>query len=665
MSESGPSNETGGATGNIRVHPFYQKFLPIIAQKTGAIGAIAWDCSTLPYRVIGQHVAGGQQVAMGFAETEHNKLLKRSAEGKQAVLFAEVGSEAEPQTIALTPMQRDGRVEVIEVVFSDVMDEDQRQAIVGSLSTFCRAADELVRNNASQANQSQPQSGVDASTAAINSFAASVNRSLDLKTTAFNIANELQSMVDCDRVAVLKRHGNRFKSLAFSGHSELAARSNMIRALEAFTDSQLRNPLPLWYPGEEIADRKIQQAFDLYRGHSNFQELALLPLFEKPASKQEDGSQTPDQVSATTEAPVDRGQAIGAVVIENFTEKTFQDRRFGIGLLQQHSDNAFRNAYAHQNLPFFGFVNWLGKLSSIRFSQSRTKWLTLGLVGLLVVLALILIPIEFKVVADGELLPEQRQNVYAEVNGEVTNLLVEHGQSVTAGTPLIELRSDELDIYIEDLNGKISSTRRQMEAIDQARLKAEQRGASSTDTSILNVEREKLGETLNSLLNEQTIIDQRKQKLNIRSQIDGKVLSWRLENQLEGRPVTRGQRLLEIANLEGPWMVELDLPDKDVGKILRAVRESDEPLRVTFILATDSAKTLEGELLDVAKSTRSDPVVGQSVQLKVKIVDPDLEFRQVRTDVRARIHCGKRSIGYVWLHDFFEFVQSKVLFRIF
>jgi len=30
--------------------------------------------------------------------------------------------------------------------------------------------------------------------------------------------------------------------------------------------------------------------------------------------------------------------------------------------------------------------------------------------------------------------------------------------------------------------------------------------------------------------------------------------------------------------------------------------------------------------------------------------------------VVSRIHCGRRSIGYVWFHSFWELFQKKVLF---
>ena len=31
-----------------------------------------------------------------------------------------------------------------------------------------------------------------------------------------------------------------------------------------------------------------------------------------------------------------------------------------------------------------------------------------------------------------------------------------------------------------------------------------------------------------------------------------------------------------------------------------------------------------------------------------------------RSTVTAKVHCGRRAIGYVWFHDIISFVQSKV-----
>jgi hypothetical protein len=36
---------------------------------------------------------------------------------------------------------------------------------------------------------------------------------------------------------------------------------------------------------------------------------------------------------------------------------------------------------------------------------------------------------------------------------------------------------------------------------------------------------------------------------------------------------------------------------------------------------------------------------------------------KVGADVKAKIHCGRAAIGYVWFHELWEFIQSRILFR--
>ena len=55
--------------------------------------------------------------------------------------------------------------------------------------------------------------------------------------------------------------------------------------------------------------------------------------------------------------------------------------------------------------------------------------------------------------------------------------------------------------------------------------------------------------------------------------------------------------------------------------------------------------------------------------IKVQIDADELkaELPQLRPGamVRARVRCGKRSVGYVWFHDAIAYVQSRILFRLF
>jgi hypothetical protein len=52
------------------------------------------------------------------------------------------------------------------------------------------------------------------------------------------------------------------------------------------------------------------------------------------------------------------------------------------------------------------------------------------------------------------------------------------------------------------------------------------------------------------------------------------------------------------------------------------------------------------------------------VRLLVDIDKNDLTDPRPDATATAKVHCGRRSIGYVWLHDLFEWFQTRVLFHL-
>ena len=49
--------------------------------------------------------------------------------------------------------------------------------------------------------------------------------------------------------------------------------------------------------------------------------------------------------------------------------------------------------------------------------------------------------------------------------------------------------------------------------------------------------------------------------------------------------------------------------------------------------------------------------------LKALVDNPATDLK-VGADVKAKILCGKAPVGYVLFSDLFEFIQSRVLFRL-
>jgi len=685
---------------------FYRQFLPIVSRKMGAIGVVAWDCSSVPYRMLGHFAADPQPMPINLSEHEHQRLLQKTNAGEQAVLFVETGSGDSQQTIALSAIERDGIREVIEVVFDQSMDEQRRRQIGSSLTALCRAAASVSGNGSLGDGHPAPDPITTPSLlkhpslVAIDRFIRAVHRCLDLTTTCYSIANELQAVVDCDRVSVYRRVGKRFRAIALSGQSELAARSNLIKTMERFTASQALTGNERWYPArpgcsavdaiaatdeladadhvdgdnrpadrQELAGSDVRPSRELadYLHEARPSECVVVPFLategvlpDDVAGRSASGSSEPPKAPRSESRRV-----IGGVLLEQFGERSFQDRREGLQLLATHAGSAFANALAHESLPFFGLVNRLGKLTDARFRSRRIKWLVGFGIAALLILALFLVPTSYKVTADGVLVPGQRRSVFAAVEGEVQKIHVEHGSTVQPGDILLEMTSNQLELDVRRLQGSIDTSRQQIDSINQAKLKSNQRGVDPAQTALLDIEREKLAVTLEALEQQLAIARQRQEQLVVRSPIAGRVLSWQLKTELEDRPVVRGQKLLEIGALEGSWQLEVNVPDKDAGQVITAADRSDGKLTADFILISQPGKSYQGDVAHISMATTQDPNGGQVLKLHVNIDPEKLDYRQVRTDVRARIHCGTRSLGYVWTHEFIEFVQSQILFRLF
>jgi hypothetical protein len=149
--------------------------------------------------------------------------------------------------------------------------------------------------------------------------------------------------------------------------------------------------------------------------------------------------------------------------------------------------------------------------------------------------------------------------------------------------------------------------------------------------------------------------------LVVTSPLAGTVLTWNTHESLDARPVKQGQVLLTVAATTGPWHIELQVPDAQAGHVLAARQSAQAPLPVTFLLASDPAATQRAALKRVAQATHA--TSAGSTAEAIGLVDGPLPASaRAGGRVTARIHCGRRSLGYVWLHDLVDFVRTTFWF---
>jgi multidrug efflux pump subunit AcrA (membrane-fusion protein) len=241
---------------------------------------------------------------------------------------------------------------------------------------------------------------------------------------------------------------------------------------------------------------------------------------------------------------------------------------------------------------------------------------------------------------------------------------VRHGQPVKKGDTLVELRNTDLDIAQAEVEGRRTAAAEQISAVERT-LFDEAKKLTSEERSRLSGERSRLREEIASLDRQLTLYADKRKHLVVVSPIDGEVTTWSADDLLENRPVRQGQQLLTVAAVGGPWELELRVPDDRSGRVVDAAAASNEPLRVTFSPAVDPTVIREGTVVEIHNSAELRGEEGNTVLVRAAINAADLKQRRPGAEVAAHIHCGRRSIGYVWLHDVADFVRGKILFRWF
>ncbi len=109
----------------------------------------------------------------------------------------------------------------------------------------------------------------------------------------------------------------------------------------------------------------------------------------------------------------------------------------------------------------------------------------------------------------------------------------------------------------------------------------------------------------------------------------------------------------------GEWELELYLPERHAGHLLRACQTCEGPLRVEFMLSSHPGLPLTGRLVEVDQTAVVRDVYGNTVRVRVAV--DKSQFPELRNDatVSAHIHCGQCSLGYVWFHDLIDAVSGQ------
>ena len=163
----------------------------------------------------------------------------------------------------------------------------------------------------------------------------------------------------------------------------------------------------------------------------------------------------------------------------------------------------------------------------------------------------------------------------------------------------------------------------------------------------------------------------KKSLLEVSAPLGGSVIT-RDPKRLKDYPVSPSQKLLTISKLDGPWELEIKIPQHKIGYIDDAIRvaqerakEGDElkPLEVTYIVSTNPNVTLKGELVRISDRTFPDDQGVPHYRGVVRALDiENLEKPRPGAGLTASVFCGKRSLGFRCFYQVWDYVRTNLIF---
>ncbi len=677
------------AESDIQPGEFYVEFLNRSVAAVAATGGAFWLLDgrgglRLQYQV----EFGATGLMDGRVQTApHDALLGCMLQASQAQIIPPGAViEGMPQAfnptefaLILAPLTVDKQVVgLLEILMDPTRRAAQQKSTLRFVSDLCDLAATYLKNRQMRQMMSQQRLWNQ-----LEGFTHQVHGSLDLKEASYAVVNDGKRLVGCDRLSVALKISGRTMVEAVSGQEIVEQRSNLVRELTRLCKAVIRSGEDLVYTGSTDGFAPdLRDALEMYVDESG-SKVVIVTLLHKPDTIQADG----DEKQNREKVP------FGCLVAEQIGDELAPtDMHARTEVVARHSSTALWNAQEHHKIFLKPVLKAMG--SPWRMFRGRTLAKIAAVLAAVVVfvLAMAFIPCTLTIEGHGSLLPEERCKIYSPpvIGSKVREVLVDHGDHVKKGDVLLRLESEELIKELRTLQldeGKAATQAKTIQAqLQQANQHQSGQGADSPE--VLQGQLYEARLTEKSARQRIEIIEEQMESLTIRSPQDGIVTTWEAKKNLFGRPVDVGTELLAIAATNGEWLLEVEVPDDDMGPILAAKRKLEEDIQAGrkkegetlssyFVTMTDPEHRYNGFVRKVAPSAEN---VAESEQyknrhvVKVTVGIPDEELQDYLrrnkikeprpgAEVRARVNCGSTNLAYYLLRKPIQVIYESILFR--
>ena len=501
-------------------------------------------------------------------------------------------------------------------------------------------------------------------------FVLRMQRSLDSQEIAATAASDGRLVLGCDRLSVAVRRGRRTSIRAVSGQTAVNPRANLIRAMVVLCRKVMAMGEPLLYTGkiDDIAPQ-IEKPLANFVQESTSRMVKLVPMFEpEPLVRGETDDETRRRSKTRCRRPI--GCLVAEQVSESEPARQLEER---LEMIADHVAASLTNAQRHERI--FLLPLWKSVGRTLEWFHGRRLAAAVAVLLLLAagISALILVPWDYRVTAKGKLMPVRQVAIFAPRTAQVLPPEIEGGERVTSGQVLLHMKDEELDEKINDAENGVLQHENNLTAL-YARLRkllnptenrdSDQAEQDRNESLKLETEYDQTGLELKAAREKLAILHDRAAELVVRSTIDGVVADFQIEQLLNNRVVQAGQLLFHVMEDQADWHLELQIEEKRMGHIQRARSRLEQDngstaLPVEYMLVTKLDETFEGSLGTIATIAEPHPELGNVVEAFVIPTELSrLPTRSIGAEVRAKISCGERSLGYVLFGDVVEFVRK-------
>lgn len=477
-------------------------------------------------------------------------------------------------------------------------------------------------------------------------FVLLLHNQSDLDYVASTSVNETRRLVRCDRVWLATMSRGTCNINAISGQDDIVRKTNTVRAMQKLAEYVIKTGLEINFAlgAESLTDESFALTAE-YLDSSGASWLKAVPLF------------APEKIDFDSSIHVSDRIAFAALVIELFTDKPVPVAQ-SIQRLTSHISLAAWHALKQDELFLLTVRRRIGQWSRTA-KLTRTRTLIGAGAMILFTSVLTFVKAPYHVSAMGRLMPVKQFRAYAPFDGQVEDVWVNSDEAVQPNQKLINVHGESLITRALILANSVAEKEKILSAY-KAQLDDNSNQHSPNDRISLSAKIAQYTLEIDGLAEQLELTHRLVERSQVKSPIAGTVATFQPGDLLNGRPVARGELLLEVMDENGPWQLELQIPEKRLDHLLRQDQSLQRKYPVTFVPATTPENTYQATFTRIANRVSISDTGASSILVFANIKpDPTLQ-RTIGAEVTARIQCGERSLGYVWFGDILDWARSNL-----